>query len=238
MSDPSVVGKRLWFAWMLIGTLASVGYLFVPGETVASTCLYNGTGLLTVVAIIVGVRRNRPASARAWHVFAAGVLIMVAADITYEVSGLVLGQHPYPYWDDALYFIAYPMQWAGLLFTRRGNGRGRRDAAGLIDSAVLGVGVGLVYWVFVIGPALGDHSSPIITRLVTIGYPICDVLMFDVVTRMLTRPGGRSSSLVQAQLRDLATQDELTGLANRRRFEHRLIEAVAGGAPPGVSCST
>jgi diguanylate cyclase (GGDEF)-like protein len=348
------VGKKLWFGWMLIGTLASVGYLFVPGESVASTLLYNGAGLLSVVAIVIGIRRNRPESARAWYVFAAGVLIMVAADITYEVSGLVLGQHPYPYWDDVLYFIAYPMQWAGLLFARRGRGRGHREASGLIDSAVIAVSVGLVYWVFVIGPALSEQSSPLFTRLVTVGYPVCDVIMFAVVARLFTRSGGHSSSLIQlaigtalllgfdvvwtltsafssysgtalnagfllsyifwggaalhpsmrtgsmaplltaerasqarvlvlagsamllpavifvegarhhriewlpigltsllllllvllrmsgfvrhlrrqaAQLEDLATQDELTGLANRRRFEQRLTEAVAGGSP-------
>ena len=348
------MGKRVWYAWMLIGTLTSVGYLLVPGESVASTCVYNGVGLLTVAAIVYGVRRNRPPSARAWYVFAAGVLTMVGGDIWYEVSGLILGHHPYPYWDDALYFLAYPLQWAGLLFARRGRGRGRRDAAGLLDSAVIAVGVGLVYWVFVIGPELGDHASPLFTRLVTVGYPICDVLMFAVVARLFTRAGGRSSSLVQlaigtallvgfdvvwtltsafssysgtalnagfllsyvfwggaalhptmrtgsmapltavervghgrvlvlagsamllpgviffeglrhhridwfpvgtgavlilllvllrmagfvrhlrrqtAQLEDLATQDELTGLANRRRFEQRLTEAVAAGAP-------
>jgi diguanylate cyclase (GGDEF)-like protein len=346
------VGKRLWYAWMLIGTLMCLGYLLLPGESVGSTVVYNGIGLLTVGAIVLGIRRNRPESARAWYVFAAGVLTMVAGDVWYEVSGLILGQHPYPYWDDALYFAAYPLQWAGLLFARRG--RGRRDAAGLLDAAVIAVGVGLVYWIFVIGPSLADHSSPHFARLVTIGYPICDVLMFAVVTRLLTRAGGRSSSLIQltigsalllggdvawtlgssfssysgtainvafllsyvfwggaalhpsmrpgsmapliavdrighgrilmlagsallvpavifveglrhhridwlpigigsvllfllvllrmsgfvgqmrrqaTQLEDLATQDELTGLANRRRFEQRLTEAVATGTP-------
>ena len=94
---------------------------------------------------------------------------MVAGDIFYEVSGLILGQHPYPFWDDALYFLAYPLQWFGLIFTRRGRGRKRQDAAGVIDSAVIAVAAGLVYWVYVIGPPLGDHASPLFTRLVTVG---------------------------------------------------------------------
>jgi diguanylate cyclase (GGDEF)-like protein len=192
------VGKRLWYAWMLIGTLTCLGYTLLPDESVASAVAYNGIGLLSVVAIVIGIRRNRPESARAWYLFAAGVLTMVAGDTCYEVSGLILGQHPYPYWDDALYFLAYPMVCAGLLFTRRG--RGRRDAAGLLDAAVIAVGVGLLYWVFLIGPALTDPASPVFTRVVTAGYPICDVVMFAVVTRLLTRAGGRSSSLVQLAL--------------------------------------
>jgi diguanylate cyclase (GGDEF)-like protein len=191
------VRKRLWYAWLLIGASTCLGYLLVPGGSVASTSLYNGFGLLTFAAIVVGVRRNRPESARAWYVFAAGVLTMVAGDVCYEVSGLVLGHHPYPYWDDALYFAAYPLQWFGLLFTRRN--RRHRDTAGLIDAAVIAVAAGLVYWVYVIGPALGDQGTPVFTRLVTIGYPTCDVLMFAVVARLFTR-GGRSSSLVQLTL--------------------------------------
>jgi diguanylate cyclase (GGDEF)-like protein len=193
-TDPSVVGKRPWYAWMLIGTLTCLGYLLVPAESIASTCIYNGIGLLSVAAIVYGVRRNRPESARAWYVFAAGVLLMVCGDIYYEVSGLVLnGQHPYPNWDDALYFAGYPLQWFGLIFTVRGS----KKRTGVIDSAVIAVGAGLVYWIFVIGPALGDHTVPVFTRMVTIGYPTCDVLMFAVVTRLWTRPGGRTSSLVQ-----------------------------------------
>jgi diguanylate cyclase (GGDEF)-like protein len=186
---------------MLIGTLTCLGYLLVPGGSVASTCVYNGIGLLTVVAIVIGVRRNRPESARAWYVFAAGVLLMVCGDVYYEVSGLILGRHPYPNWDDALYFTAYPLQWIGLIRTRPGRrDRKRRELAGVIDSAVIAVAAGLVYWMYVIGPALGDPGTPLFTRLVTIGYPTCDVLMFAVVTRLWTRPGGRTSSLVQMVL--------------------------------------
>jgi len=49
-----------------------------------------------------------------------------------------------------------------------------------------------------------------------------------LLLRVLLRMSGfvRHLRRQAVQLEDLATQDELTGLANRRRFEHRLIEAV------------
>ena len=179
---------------MTVATLICVGYLFLPADGVASTVVYNGLGVLSFLMILAGMRRYRPPAMRAWYLFAAGVILFVAGDITYELSGLVLGHHPFPYFDDAAYFAAYPLLWSGLLLTARG--RGRRDAASLIDAAVIATGVGLVYWIFVIGPALADASSPIFDRLVTVGYPTCDVLMCAVLTRLLSRAGARTASLL------------------------------------------
>ena len=151
---------RTWWLWVSFGVLVSLGYPLLPSGGVASTVAYNGLGVLSFLVIIAGVRRNRPADSGAWYLFAAGVITFVAADIVYEVTGRILGEHPYPYWDDALYFLAYPMLWIGLLRTgrNRGRARGPQDLAGAIDAAVIAAGVGLVYWVFVIQPTLDRKS--------------------------------------------------------------------------------
>ncbi|WP_250029352.1 putative bifunctional diguanylate cyclase/phosphodiesterase [Paractinoplanes maris] len=106
---------------------------------------------------------------------------------------MVLGEHPYPYWDDLMYFVAYPLVFAGLIMISRGGDQ--RDRSGLIDAAIIAAGVGLVYWVFVIQPTLFDLSTPLIERLVTVGYPTVDVFMCAVVTRLISRPGARVTSL-------------------------------------------
>ena len=187
---------RTWWLWVSFGVLVSLGYPLLPSGGVASTVAYNGLGVLSFLVIIAGVRRNRPADSGAWYLFAAGVITFVAADIVYEVTGRILGEHPYPYWDDALYFLAYPMLWIGLLRTgrNRGRARGPQDLAGAIDAAVIAAGVGLVYWVFVIQPTLGDLGTPLYERLVTVAYPTFDVLMCTVVTLLLTRAGRRTPS--------------------------------------------
>ncbi|GAA0569203.1 hypothetical protein GCM10010172_61990 [Paractinoplanes ferrugineus] len=192
------LGMRGWWAWLTVGVLVSLGYLAIPEGSVASTLVYNGVGFAAFAVIIVGVRRNRAPNRGSWYLFAGGVLTFVLADVMYEVSGLVLGTHPYPYWDDAFYFVAYPMLWAGLLGASRGRRRGDRprDLAGVIDAAVIAVGVGLVYWVFLIEPTLTDHGTPALTRLVSVAYPTFDVLMCTVVTRMLTRTGSRTPSVL------------------------------------------
>ena len=187
---------RAWWLWVVGGGLISVAYTFLPEGTLAAALFYNGFGVLTVLVILLGVWRNRPENRRAWLVFAAGVAIFIAADITYEVSGLVLGRHPYPYWDDVLYFIGYPIFCVGLLLSARGRARHTWDLPSAIDSAVIATGVGLVYWVFLIGPTLADGGTGLLERLATVGYPICDVVMCALVTHLLNRAGGRSPAMV------------------------------------------
>ena len=187
---------RAWWTWVTIGALISLGYPLLPDGGPASTVVYNGLGVISFLVILIGVRRNRPLRAGAWYLFAAGVITFVSADIVYEVSGLILGTHPYPYWDDLLYFLAYPMLWSGLVRTGRGRGgrRNPKDLAQAIDAAVVAVAVGLVYWVFIIQPGLGDFSVPFGERLVTVGYPTFDVLTCTVTTVLVIRPGGRTPS--------------------------------------------
>src|SRR5690242_3462965 len=115
---------RAWWTWMTIGALISLGYPLLPDEGLASIVVYNGMGVLSFLVLLIGVWRNRPPSPGSWLLFAAGLIMFVSADIVYEVSGLILGSHPYPYWDDLLYFLAYPLLWVGLL--RTGRGRSRR----------------------------------------------------------------------------------------------------------------
>ncbi|MCO8274370.1 bifunctional diguanylate cyclase/phosphodiesterase [Actinoplanes sp. TRM 88003] len=178
---------------MVAGALVCAAYPLLPDGHLALTLVYNGLGLVAVAVIVTGIRRHRPTAALAWWTFAAGVLCFVAADTTYEVIGFFLAERPYPFWDDLVYFVAYPLLVAGLMTISRG--RGRREPAGRIDAAIIAAGVGLVYWVFVIQPTLGDPSEPLFARLVTVGYPTCDVVMCVVVTRLVSRPGTRVTSL-------------------------------------------
>ncbi len=174
---------------MVAGALVCAGYPLLPDGGLTPVVVYNGFGVLAFAAVVAGIRRHRPAAARGWWVFAAGLISYVCADVVYEVSGLVLGEHPSPYWDDLIYFSAYPVLLAGLLMISRG--RGRREPAGLIDAAIIAAGAGLVFWVLVIQPTLGEQGIPLVQRLVKAGYPTFDVLLCAVVTRLISRPGPR-----------------------------------------------
>ncbi|SDS21618.1 putative bifunctional diguanylate cyclase/phosphodiesterase [Actinoplanes derwentensis] len=183
----------LWAGWLAVAFVAALCFPLVPDDSLQAKIYVNTVGLSGVIAMIVGVLRNRPEHRSAWLLFAVGVLTFVSGDITYDVTELRLGEYPYPYWADLLYLSAYPLLWVAL--SRLGRGHGERDRGGIIDAAVISTGIGLIFWVTVVGPTLADAGSPILERLVTIGYPLADVLLTTAVARMLTRPENRTPSL-------------------------------------------
>ncbi|MFC4063943.1 putative bifunctional diguanylate cyclase/phosphodiesterase [Actinoplanes subglobosus] len=182
-----------WAGWLVVAIIAALCFPLVPDDTVPAKIYVNTVGLSSVAAMIVGIVRNRPEHWRAWALFAAGVLTFVSGDITYDITELRLGEYPYPYWADLLYLSAYPLLWASL--SRLGSPRGDRDRGALIDAAIISTGIGLIFWVSVVGPTLADTGAPVLERLVTIGYPLADVLLTTAVARMLTRAGNRTPSM-------------------------------------------
>nr|WP_127554656.1 EAL domain-containing protein [Actinoplanes sp. OR16] len=177
----------------MVATAAALCFPLVPDDTLPAKIYVNTVGVASVSMLFLGIARNRPDHRAAWLLFGTGVAIFVSGDITYDVTELRLGEYPYPYWADALYLCSYPFLFLGL--SRLGRGSGGRDRGGLIDAAVISTGIGLIYWVFVIGPTLEDAGSPWLERLVTIGYPLSDVLLTAAVARMLTRAENRTPSL-------------------------------------------
>ncbi|MDI6100045.1 bifunctional diguanylate cyclase/phosphodiesterase [Actinoplanes sp. NEAU-A12] len=183
----------MWAGWLTVAIIAALCYPLLPDDTLTARIYVNAVGLSSVAAMVVGILRNRPRHRGAWALFAAGALTSVCADIVYDVTELRLGEYPYPSWADALYLGAYPLLWASL--SRLGRGQGDRERGGLIDAAIISTGIGLIFWVSVVGPTLEDAGSPLLERLVTIGYPLADILLTTAVARMLTRPENRTPSL-------------------------------------------
>jgi diguanylate cyclase len=185
---------RLWAVWLVLAAVAALCFPFLPDDTPPTKVYVNTIGVSSVLMAFLGVLRNRPEHRGPWLLFASGMALMVSGDITYDITELRLGEYPYPSWADALYLCAYPFLLVpGMIRLSRGNRD--RDRGGLIDAAVVSTGIGLIYWVFVVGPTLADNGTPVLDRFVTIGYPLCDVLLTAAVARMFTRPENRTPSL-------------------------------------------
>ncbi|MET8148843.1 putative bifunctional diguanylate cyclase/phosphodiesterase [Actinoplanes sp. NPDC049668] len=177
---------RAWSIWMGLGTLACLGYPFLSsaGAKAILSCLI---GLASVLVMVAGLRRNRLADPRPWYVFVVSQVLTVLGDVAYVIQGLLLGEHPFPAWSDAFYMAGFPFLIAALYALARG--RRLREWYGLVDTAIIAAGLGLVYWIFVIGPILEDAATPLLTRLVTVAYPTASVLLIAVVARLVTRSG-------------------------------------------------
>src|SRR4051795_4122522 len=79
---------------------------------------------------------------------------------------------------------------AGLLMlVRRRNPE--RDRAGVIDSLIMTLGLSLLSWVALIAPYLHDDSMGTIAKLVSIAYPLGDILLLAATIRLAVDSGRR-----------------------------------------------
>ncbi|MEV6844441.1 bifunctional diguanylate cyclase/phosphodiesterase [Actinoplanes sp. NPDC051411] len=148
--------------------------------------------MAAAVAILVGVRLYRPQRPGMWYWFAAGQILSVLGDITYDYYLYGLGRVPYPSTADAFYLAAYPFRIMGLLLLPRLR---RRDRAGhLIDAAIAVIGLGMVPWTFILHPSAADPSTAALARVISTVYPVADLLLLGILAWLFTNPRSRTPS--------------------------------------------
>ena len=145
---------------------------------------YQVIGLASVVAIVVGVRRNRPAQPVPWLLLAAANLCFALGDavaMTYDFLGR---EAPFPSVGDALYLSGYPFLVAGVLGIVRAAGHsGSRENRA--DAAIVSVGALALSWHLLMGSYAHDRTLSGFGRLVTFAYPVMDIGVLFIVVNSL-----------------------------------------------------
>jgi diguanylate cyclase (GGDEF)-like protein len=218
------VQGRLWLIYVAVGLATAAGSLLLPD--LLKAIVYDLMGLSAVLAILCGVRLHRLVRRGMWYGLAAGLVVFVAGDVVYSVYAYALHVEPFPSPADALYLASYPLLAAALLVMIRSR-TGGRDRAGLIDALIITTGLGLLAWTFLMRPIAADPSLTVGTRLISIAYPLADVLLLAVLARLLTSPGARSMSyrlLGAAVLLQLGADIVYAGLAATGAYSGGLID--------------
>ena len=180
----------LWQLYLGAGALLAALYVWVP-PFAGSGPVFNLLGLSPVVAIVVGVRRYKPASRGPWVWFAVGMLLFWLGDLyTYSYPRLFGADVPFPSLGDGAYVAVYPALMAGLLMLiRRRNPES--DRAGVIDSLIMTLGLALLSWVALIAPYLHDETMTVTAKLVSVAYPLGDILLLAAAIRLAVDTGKR-----------------------------------------------
>ena len=187
--------RRLWLVYLgALGAL-SLAYLFGP-KLINSGPVFNAIGISAVVAVLVGVRLNGITHKLPWYLFALAQALFVTGDvIAYNYQRIFHRALPFPSIADGFYLAFYPVLIAGILLLIRRRLPGR-DAAGLIDSLIITIGVGVVSWVFLIAPYAHDGTLTLPTKLTSIAYPLMDILVLSVIVRLAMGGGRRERSFL------------------------------------------
>ncbi len=177
-----------WRVYLALGLMVAGSFFVLPSPAVQNVV---GTiiSLCTAIAVVVGTRLHRPLHARPWYLLAVGVLLACSGDALWTVYENVWhADAPFPSWVDAIYLSSYVMYICGLLQLVRIRTHGR-DWSNLIDALIIAVGLGMMAWVFLMVPYVYDPSLSLLERLVSIAYPLLDVVLVAVVARLLLAPG-------------------------------------------------
>jgi signal transduction histidine kinase len=207
------MNRHLTRTWLTLGGLLALGYFLVPPGVAKVACW---AGLMTgaAVAIVVGVRVHRPQAPLAWYLIAASQLAFAAGDaVGYNDLWVRQVEPPFPSLADYLTLPCYPLLVAGLLVLLRRRSPGR-DLPSLIDATILATGAGLLSWIFLIVPLVRFPGLSPFARVVAIAYPVGDLLVLAVASRLWSAAGPRSRSywLLTLGLVPLLVGDTLYGL--------------------------
>jgi diguanylate cyclase (GGDEF)-like protein/PAS domain S-box-containing protein len=217
---------QLWQSYLAFGATGMFFYLLIP-PLKGNPVLLNTIGMTSWIAVIVGIRRNRPSYALPWWLFAVGFLLYWMGDVyTYSYPQLILHHEvPFPSIGDAIYLTVYPAQMLGLLLlVRKRNPHRNRNT--LIDAAILTLGLSLLSWVLQIAPYLHDGSMGLLPKLVSVAYPLGDIIMLAAAIRLLLDSGRRRPAfyMLSASIVSLLATDFIYGILTLdNAFHHQLI---------------
>ncbi|MBV9665171.1 MAG: EAL domain-containing protein, partial [Actinobacteria bacterium] len=217
---------RLWRRYLGLGALAALGYFAFP-TLPAKLIFWPLIGWSSAVAIVIGIRRHRPAGAAAWWLLAAGVTTFIVGDNLFTLRANIQHADTFPSYVDLVYLAMYPLLIAGLvvLVRRRSD---RRDRASVLDAAIVTAGVGLVSWIFLIVPYVRAADLTLAERLVSIAYPLGDVALLAIVLRLAMGTGRRPPAfwLLAGGTAALLVSDALYGYLNLAGVwkEHNIVD--------------
>ncbi len=188
----SLLNPNVWWIYLVVGGVLSGVYFLVP-LGLDHHLIYDTIGWSSVLGILYGIRRNRPANALPWYLFALGNFGFVCGDMIRAYYETVVDiPAPFPGLADLAYTIAYPALVAGLvLLVRSRRSKNRED---LIDAMIVVTTAGLLFWAYLIEPQIHLEGVGTLGIVLSVSYPLWDLLLLAVGIRLVFSPGARSPS--------------------------------------------
>jgi diguanylate cyclase (GGDEF)-like protein/PAS domain S-box-containing protein len=187
------VRRRAWMVYLAVGVLLAAAYLAVP-PLKGSGPVMNLLGLSPVIAILAGIRLHQPEAKAPWYWFAIGFLLFWAGDLyTYSYPKLFDKEVPFPSPGDASYIAVYPVLMVGLLLIVKRRAARSTDR-GAIDAAILTIGLAVPSWIALIAPYLHDGTLGLDAKLVSVAYPLGDVILLAAALRLALDGGKRGGA--------------------------------------------
>lgn len=166
--------------YLAFGAVGIAGYLLLP--MAAQNVALIASNLVAMTAIVFSLRTRRLTPHSGWLLLAAFPAATAIGNTVYFVNDSILQVEPFPSLGDAAFLSGYLFLAAGLLRIEQARSA-QHDATAILDAAIVTVAFAVASWVFFMAPLLRDSSSPLLERLVALGYPAGDILVLAVAAR-------------------------------------------------------
>ena len=213
-----------WLLYLLLGVVGIVVHAVLTAEPTIQSLTYDAVGATAVGAALVAIALHRPARVAPWLLITLGQASFVAGDLAWNVYEF-LGEDPFPSLADVLYLAGYPLIAAGLLLLIRHRIAGG-DRGGILDAAILTTAVAIVSWTFLMQPQVAASEVDALSLVISLAYPVGDLILIGVALGLLTTPGARTVSF-----RFLAGSLVLLLLADHVYALQTLDETYVSGGP-------
>jgi two-component system cell cycle response regulator len=154
--------------------------------------LYVSANVVLTAACLVTARRHRSLRTVMLLLAASGA-VSAAADVLFYFLALVEGEVAYPSIADIGYLAAYPLTAGALLVLVRRRTPGW-DGASAFDAAIVAVSAAYLIFEVVIAPTTSVTAGNV-TTLVSVAYPVGDLMLIMVGARLLLGAGPRPVAL-------------------------------------------
>jgi diguanylate cyclase (GGDEF)-like protein/PAS domain S-box-containing protein len=173
------VWMTLYLSWMALLTAA---FYARPSWHIP---VWSAIGVTGAAAVIAGVIRHRPRRSMPWVFLAISLVSFAAGDTTYNLLTSIGHEvNPFPSAAYLFYLVTCVTQVAGMYGLVRAS-TASRDRSALVDSLVLTSGVGVIYWIFLISPKVRNPDLSAIDKIISVAYPLTDVLLLALVARLV-----------------------------------------------------
>ena len=180
----AVLATGAFAAWMWwrIGGETSVLYFSDAGTVLAPL-------IASVACVRAGLRHEERLRVSWWLLGAACAAWMLGEMIWtgYDLAGS--GGPPSPSWADLGYLLFIPLAVGALLCHPGLHGSGVRKARSLFDGVAIGVALLFLSWTFVLGPLWRNSDLSTLGGMVTLAYPVGDIVIGFFVLLALRQMG-------------------------------------------------
>ena len=178
------VRRWAWIVALVVGGCLMVAFALMPNQ-IGHDVTYLVVGQASYLAVLVGIRINRPRDRLAWYLVAAAGACFSFGDLVGDYYSDVLhASIPVPSLADAFYLLGYPFLFAGVIrLCRNPDQRTRRED--YADAAVIALGTLTLAWHFLLSSYVHEQGVSTAGRLVALAYPIMDVAVVFVLFKSI-----------------------------------------------------